>query len=308
MKRFFTFLFVFLFFIISLQAQTVTIVANREPAAKVFRNIMEQTGMNFVYSSEILKDLKVTVKANNLPLKKVLEDIFKDTDISYRLKGKNVILKKEKRKKQKEQKIKPKRATKVTIPDTVIPTVLKEVVIFSDNLNSNIDIPDMGFNRLSAEEIKNTPTLFGESDIIRALHTQPGVTEGMEGVAGMYVDGGNPDENLYLLDNIPIYNSNHFAGLFSAFNTDIIHNADFYKTGIPAKFDGRLSSYTDVKLMKRKTSGHHGSARIGLTSGAFNLSGPIGRKTTYLVAIRRSWYDLLTIPVMAIVNSSKKKF
>ena len=101
MKRFFTFIFIFSFFIISVQAQTVTVIANREPATKVFRNIMEQTGMNFVYSSEILKDLKVSVKANKLPLKKVLEDIFKDTDISYKIKGKNVILKKEKKKKQK---------------------------------------------------------------------------------------------------------------------------------------------------------------------------------------------------------------
>ena len=306
MKKPLIFLLIFFLFFFSLQAKTVTIIANREPAAKVFRNIMEQTGMNFVYSSEILKDLKVTVKANNMPLKKVLEDIFKDTDISYRIKGKNVILKKEKRKKQKEIKTKPKPLSKVVIPDSVIPTFLKEVVIFPETQNSNVEIPVMGFSTFTNQEIKNTPTLFGESDIIRTLHTQPGVTEGIEGIAGMYVDGGNPDENLYLLDNIPIYNSNHFAGLFSAFNTDIIHTADFYKTGIPAKFDGRLSSYTDVKLMKGKTSGHHGSARIGLTSGAFNISGPIGRKTTYLVGVRRSWYDVLTIPTLAIINSTKK--
>ena len=66
----------------------------------------------------------------------------------------------------------------------------------------------------------------------------------------MYVDGGNPDENLYILDNIPLFQANHFGGLFSAFNTDIIDKAQFYKTGFPAKYDGRLSSFMEVKLKK----------------------------------------------------------
>lgn len=283
-------------------SQRVTIAVNNQPAAKVFREIMTQTGMNFVYSSDILRDLKVSIKVNDLPLKTVLDEIFVETDITYKIKGKNVILKKEKKKKILKQKKIP--AIKKISSDTTISKVLKEVIIFPEN--SNVETPKVGFSRISAESIRNTPTLFGERDIIRTLHTQPGVTEGMEGMAGMYVDGGNLDENQYLLDGIPIYQANHFGGLFSAFNTDIIHDADFYKTSVPAKFNGRLSSYTDVKLMPGNKKGHHGSARLGLTSGAFNISGPIGNKTTYLVGIRRSWYDVLTLPIMAIINSSQK--
>ena len=283
-------------------SQRVTIVADRQPGAKVFREIMQQTGMNFIYSSEILKDLNVTVKAYQQPLKKVLDEIFMETDITYKIKGKNVILKKEKKKRKGSQKRKTE--IKKISYDTVVPKILNEIVVYP--ADSNVETIEMGFERLSAEEIKNTPVLFGESDIIRTLHTLPGVNEGVEGMAGMYVDGGNLDENLYILDGIPMYQANHFGGLFSPFNTDILQSVDFYKTSIPAKFNGRLSSYTDVKLKSGNRKGHHGSAKIGLTSGAFNISGPIGSKTSYLVGIRRSWYDILTLPLLAVINSTQK--
>ena len=110
-----------------------------------------------------------------------------------------------------------------------------------------------------------------------------------------------------MLDNVPLYQVNHFAGLFSAFNTDIIRYIDFFKSSMPAKYDGRLSSFMDVRLQNGGTDGHHGSARLGLTSGAFNISGPIGGKTTYLMGIRRSWYDVLTILALAIINSQQEE-
>lgn len=146
--------------------------------------------------------------------------------------------------------------------------------------------------------------LFGESDVIKALQMQPGVSEGQEGMAGMHVHGGNADENLYMLDNVPLYQVNHFAGLFSAFNAEAIRYIDFFKSSIPAKYDGRLSSYLDVRTKNGSPESHHGSFRLGLTSGAFNIDGPIGKKTTYSVALRRSWFDVLSIPMLALVNSS----
>lgn len=125
-------------------------------------------------------------------------------------------------------------------------------------------------------------------------------------MAGMYVHGGNADENLYMLDNVPLYHVNHFGGLFSAFNTDIIRYIDFFKSSMPAKYDGRLSSFMDVRLQNGNREGHHGTAKLGLTSGAFNISGPIGERTTYLAGLRRSWYDVLTIPAVAIINSQQE--
>ena len=282
-------------------AQKVTVRAVNQPASVVFRTIMDQTGKNFVYSSEVLKDIKVSVNAHNQPLRKVLDEMFKGKGISYKIKGNNVILKKIELKRPEAAKSKTQKRS--SIPDTIKATTLKEVIITYPPESSAVETVEIGFKKISGEQINRTPTLFGENDMIKTLHLLPGVSEGMEGMAGMYVDGGNHDENLYLIDNVPLYQVNHFGGLFSAFNTDIINNASFYKTSIPAKFDGRLSSYTDVKLISADKPGHHGSGRIGLTSGAFNISGPIGNKTSYLFGIRRSWFDVLTVPFFALINS-----
>lgn len=289
-------------------AQNVTIRAVNQPAAIVFRSLIEQTGKNFVYSSELLKNVKVTVSAKDKPLKSVLDEMFAGTDIEYKIKGRNVVLKQKKKPKKKEKALPNTASGSITVRPVLRDTVtLDEVVITSRLESPAVETAEIGAKKVTAEEVRNTPVMFGEADVIKALHTLPGVTEGNEGMAGMNVHGGNADENLYMLDNVPLYQVNHFAGLFSAFNADIIRYIDFFKSSMPAKYDGRLSSFMDVRLQNGSRKGHHGSARLGLTSGAFNISGPIGRKTNYLFGLRRSWYDVLTVPVLAIVNKSQEE-
>ncbi|MDE5567384.1 MAG: TonB-dependent receptor, partial [Muribaculaceae bacterium] len=283
-------------------ARNVTIHAVNQPAANVFREIMEQTGKNFVYSSDLLKDLYITVDAENKPLKQVLADMFSATDIGYKIKGNNVVLR---RKARKLTPVTPPRVH-TEVPATSSPVraeMLKEVIVESRLEAPAVETSEIGAKKITGDEVRKTPVLFGESDVIKTLHTQPGVVEGTEGLAGMYVHGGNSDENLYMLDNIPLYQVNHFAGLFSAFNPEIIRYVDFFKSSVPAKYDGRLSSFMDVRLKNGITERHHGSARLGLTSGAFNITGPIGGKTSYLFGLRRSWYDVLTVPALAIINA-----
>jgi len=232
----------------------------------------------------------------------VLDEIFAGTDIEYKIKGKNVVLKRKRAKKEKRQ---PRSFVRDNVAEASLgkSTMLEEVVVVSRLESPAVETVEIGARKVTASEVRNTPALFGENDVIKALHTQPGVTEGTEGMAGMYVHGGNADENLYMLDNVPLYQVNHFGGLFSAFNSDVIRYIDFFKSSFPAKYDGRLSSFMDVRLCNGAPEGHHGSARLGLTSGAFNISGPIGRRTSYLFGLRRSWYDVLTIPALALVNS-----
>lgn len=184
-------------------------------------------------------------------------------------------------------------------------TVLGEVeVVGSRNRAIAIESASIGSLNVGTDAIRQTPVIFGEKDVVKTLQLEPGVSAGVEGMAGMYVHGGNTDENLCMLDNIPLYQVNHFGGLFSAFNTEAMRNVDFYKSSFPAKYDGRLSSYMDVHTKDGSMEAHHGSVRLGLTSGAFNIDGPLWKDhTSYSVALRRSWYDLLTIPVCAITNS-----
>ncbi len=180
------------------------------------------------------------------------------------------------------------------------------VVVGSRNEAIALTLPEIGSTNLSSAIIKSTPVIFGESDVVKTLQLEPGISAGVEGFAGMYVHGGNADENMYMLDNVPLYSVNHFAGLFSAFNTSALRNVDFYKSSFPAQYDGRLSSYMDVHTKDGSLESHHGSFTLGLTSGAFNIDGPIKKgKTSYSLALRRSWFDLLTVPACAIINSLK---
>lgn len=182
--------------------------------------------------------------------------------------------------------------------------MLSEVVVHgSRNRALAMESASVGSLNLSREYITSTPVMFGESDVVKSIQLEPGVSAGVEGMAGMYVHGGSSDENLYMLDNIPLYQINHFGGLFSAFNTEAIRNVDFYKSTFPARYDGRLSSFMDVHTRDGSLESHHGSAKLGLTSGAFSIEGPIVKgRTSYSLALRRSWYDVLTIPALAIIN------
>lgn len=304
MKKIIALSIMFCFYTV-IMAQKVTISVVDKPAAVVFRSIVEQTGKNFVYSSELLKNMRVTVNVTDKPLKQALSVMFKDSDIEWKIKGKNIILK------MKAAPAKPKHIDKTPEVNNLsvstslpVTKMLDEVVVVSRLEAPAVETTEIGAKRLTAQEITNTPVLFGESDVIKALQMQPGISEAQEGLAGMNVHGGNSDENLYMLDNVPLYQVNHFAGLFSAFNVEAIRYIDFFKSSIPAKYDGRLSSYLDARTKNGSQEGHHGSFRLGLTSGAFNIDGPIGKQTTYSIALRRSWFDVLSIPMLALANSS----
>lgn len=285
-------------------ARNVTVRAVDEPAATVFRSIVEQTGKNFVYSSDLLKDMRVSVNVADVPLEKALTAMFRDTDIEWKIKGNNIVLKRRRKRAVEKTARENRQMPTVGVSRTEKPNMLEEVVVVSRLEAPATETAEIGAKKLTAREIIDTPVMFGESDVIKALHMQPGVSDGQEGMAGMNVHGGNSDENLYMLDNVPLYQVNHFAGLFSAFNAEAIRYIDFFKSSIPAKYDGRLSSYLDVRTKNGSAEGHHGSFRLGLTSGAFNIDGPVGQKTTYSVAVRRSWFDVLSIPLLALANSS----
>lgn len=104
MKRCLSLIIVCLFFAIALCAQKVSVKAINQPAAVVFRSLVEQTGKNFVYSSDLLKDVRVTVSADRKPLKTVLNEMFHDSDIEFKIKGNNVILKRRKNRRRKKRK------------------------------------------------------------------------------------------------------------------------------------------------------------------------------------------------------------
>lgn len=171
--------------------------------------------------------------------------------------------------------------------------LLKEVVVVDNKKRVNIRKPEMSVNKLSIQEIKEMPVIFGEVDIIKSILTLPGVTNAGEGQSGFNVRGGSADQNLVLLDEATIYNSSHLFGLFSVFNPDAIKDLKLYKGGIPARYGGRLSSVLDIYQKEGNKNDFHMNGGVGLISSRILAEGPIVKdKGSFLVAGRGTYAHL----------------
>lgn len=182
---------------------------------------------------------------------------------------------------------------------------LKEVKISADKV-VNVRSVELGVTRLDIKNIKQIPTAFGETDVLKVVLTLPGVTSVGEATTGFNVRGGSADENLILLDGATIYNPAHFFGFFAAFNPDIVKDIELYKSSIPEKFGGRLSSVLEITNREGNKKIFTGSAGIGLLTSRFNIEGPIVKdKTSFIFGARTTYSDwLLNLLPQAYKNSS----
>lgn len=181
-------------------------------------------------------------------------------------------------------------------------TLLDEVVVLGD-LNSPIHTTQTGKISLSPQQLNTEYALFSSPDLIKTLQNIPGVAPGTDLISGLFVRGGTNDGNLFLLDGTPLYQVNHVGGLFSSFNTDVIKNVDFYKSGFPARYGGRTSSVVDVRTRDGNAKEFHGLFSIGLLDGRALIEGPIIKeRTSFIVGMRRSWADALMALACGITN------
>lgn len=181
-------------------------------------------------------------------------------------------------------------------------TSLEEVVITADRITGHKS-SQMSAIEVPVEQLRSVPVIFGEADVLKALQLLPGVQSGTEGMSGMYVRGGGPDENLFLLDGVPLYNVNHLGGFFSAFNSDAIKNVTLYKGSFPAHFGGRLSSVLDITTNNGNDKEYHGNVSVGLISAKVSVEGPIVKeKTTFSLSARRTYGDVLIQPFVSMVG------
>ena len=184
---------------------------------------------------------------------------------------------------------------------------LGEVVVEASRATVSARSPQMSVVELPVQQIKSIPTLFGEADVLKAIQLLPGVQNGSEGSAGMYVRGGGPDENLLLLDGVPVYNVNHMLGFFSVFNPDALKNVTLYKGSFPAHFGGRLSSVVDIRMKEGDMQQYHGNVSVGLISSKLNFEGPIVKdKLSFNLSFRRTYGDLLMKPALWIAKTQSE--
>ena len=165
---------------------------------------------------------------------------------------------------------------------------LDEVIINSDEENK-ITNNKIGFDKISSEKIDQIPTLLGEKDIVKTALFLPGVNNVGEGSSGYNVRGSSADQNMFYLNNIPIYNTSHFFGFFSAFNSDAIKEFNLYKSVLPGKYGGKLSSVFEI--IPRTGNRKKFSARGGISpiTGKILVEGPINKKSSYLATFRSTY-------------------
>ncbi|NLU37540.1 MAG: TonB-dependent receptor plug domain-containing protein [Bacteroidales bacterium] len=165
---------------------------------------------------------------------------------------------------------------------------LGAVQVFGNSKRDFIRENQTGAIKLQSKQIQKLPNFFGEADIIKVIQMMPGVQSGGEGQTNFYVRGGGPDQNLILLDGMPLYYVSHFGGFISTFNADAISNVDLIKGGFPARYGSRLSSVLDIKMKNGNRNRFSGSGTIGLLTSKVLLEGPIVKeKSSFLVSFRK---------------------
>lgn len=177
--------------------------------------------------------------------------------------------------------------------------VLDELIVQASKTDDIYESTMMSGATIPISQIKSMPALFGETDILKVLQLMPGVQSGNEGSTGLYVRGGGPDQNLLLLDGVPIYNSTHLFGFFSIFNADAINHVDLIKGGFPARYGGRLSSVIDISMKEGNQKKLAGEGSIGLLSAKATIEGPIIKnKSSFLISARRTYIDAIAQPII----------
>lgn len=167
---------------------------------------------------------------------------------------------------------------------------LKEVTVTSERL-ARVQSTALGVERMQIKDIKNIPTAFGEMDVIKVIMMLPGVKSVGEASSGFNVRGGSTDQNLILYNSGTIYNPTHMFGFFSAFNPDLVKDIELYKSSIPSKYGGRISSVLEINAREGNKKEFTGQVSLGLLTSRVTLEGPIGKKTSFILGGRTTYSD-----------------
>lgn len=171
-----------------------------------------------------------------------------------------------------------------------MPFLLDEVIV-QDKMTKELTTSRIGQIQLTMSELKRSPGMMGEVDLIKQVQSLPGVTTVGEAATGFNVRGGSVDQNLILYDGLPVFNSAHAFGFVSAFNSEAIRNVSFYHGGIPAEYGGRVSSVLDIQSKDGNNEKWNGNAGIGMITSNFMINGPLQKEKTSMSASFRSTYS-----------------
>lgn len=167
---------------------------------------------------------------------------------------------------------------------------LEEITVI-DKRRGNVDGMLMGYERITTRSMKEIPVVMGEKDILKVAQMLPGVQNVGEGSSGFNVRGGSPDQNMFYINNISVYNTSHLFGFFTAFSPDIISDFSLYKNNIPAKYGGRIASIFEINTREGNKDHFFAQGGISPITGHVSAEGPVIKEKVNFVASYRSTYS-----------------
>lgn len=190
--------------------------------------------------------------------------------------------------------------------DTTVNVALEQSASIVESIvvarkDAGIHATGMSSTEIPIGNILKAPTFLGESDIIKYLQLMPGVQAGTEGTSSLMVRGGGPDENLIMLDGIPVYNIDHVLGIFSIFTPEAIKKVTLFKGGFPARYGGRVSSVIDIRTNDGNMNRHSGVVSLGTLTSRIHTEGPLKKGTSAYSLSLRGMYTLLYQPIMKLL-------
>jgi len=178
------------------------------------------------------------------------------------------------------------------------PYLLTDTVRIVDRHSMLTEDAFSGVLRVNMTQLGKSPVIGGEGDVLKSVQLLPGIQGGQEATANIFVRGGTPDQNLILLDEMPVYNVNHLFGFFSLFSPEAIKSVEVFKGGFPARFGGRLSSYIDIRTREGNLYKWSATGHAGLFASSLHLGGPIiKQKASVFFSARRTYLDVITRPI-----------
>ncbi|HDZ40146.1 MAG TPA: TonB-dependent receptor [Bacteroidetes bacterium] len=167
---------------------------------------------------------------------------------------------------------------------------IQEVIVRSGR-HDNVQGMQMGFQKIEMKHIKSIPVVLGERDILKIANMMPGVQTVGEGSAGFNVRGSSSDQNLFLINEVPVLNTGHLFGFFSAFNPDMVSDFNLYKSNFPVEFGGRLASVFDVSTRKGNKKNFGARGGISPVTGSLLFEAPLIRDKASVILGARSTYS-----------------
>lgn len=179
---------------------------------------------------------------------------------------------------------------KINLQNDVVKT--NEIVITGDSIRTidKLFVKPISKVELNSKQINSIPRVI-EADLLRSLQTMPGIQPLSDYSSALYVRGGTPDQNLYLIDGTDVYNPEHAFGLFSTFNTNAIKKVELSKGGFGAEYGGRLSSVLNVTNLDGNRKEFQGDVAISLLSASTTLQSPLGSFGSISGSFRRTYLD-----------------